>query len=390
MDYDLSELTGIAKKALLENIIQTDEGAFVRAGGHQFRSLWTRDFCFAVPGLIAAGQTDVATNHLQALINNRRQSDGLVPRVLESGFGSALRVIKGSISQKVPMFGLSDPKSPLKPEYYGEHKTISIDSNLLLLLALFQVVEATGDISLINKNKKALLEIYNFYASSFSDGLISQDSFEDWQDSVKRKGVTSYTNALYIIVSEIIYKHQYFRIDLVRVQRMKKLFYEKFFHKKHRLFKALEELDLVSLDTNLLICDFGVHFSELRPEELYINLKNSALWKSCHLPGLCSNKNYPSSWVSWTTRVVGLNTYHGLKHWSWLIGYAAKVSSVMNDKEEALRILANLQVMANRDGTIYEIYHSTNKLEPFSNSLYQSEYPFSWGAGKILEGLAAL
>jgi len=386
MDYDLKPLKAIASRSLLENVIETDEGAFVRAGGHQFRSLWTRDFCFAVAGLVAIGRNDIAKNHLQMLIDKRRPIDALVPRVLESGFGSALRVIKGTINQKVSMFILSDPKSPLKPEYHGEHKTISIDSNLLVLLSCFLI----KDEQFLNLNRNNFKKLYDFYDSKFDEGMIYQGAYEDWQDSVKRQGKTSYINILYIIVSEIAYQNNYFEVDLNRLQNLKKLFVEKFWDNNLQVFKSIVGEDLVGLDTNLLICDYEIVFSNIKPMALYKNLKKTSFWNLCGMPGTCSNLNYPESWVSWTTKSVGLNDYHGLMHWSWLMGYSAKAAFKMGDRDEAVRILANIQELAKRDDAIYEIYKSTSQLLPYTNRLYKSEYPFSWGAGKILEAIEVL
>lgn len=67
-----ADIAAIAKKSLETNIVRLDNGLFLSAGAHQFKSFWTRDFCFSSRGLLAINRGDVVKNHLTYLINNRR------------------------------------------------------------------------------------------------------------------------------------------------------------------------------------------------------------------------------------------------------------------------------------------------------------------------------
>ena len=51
--------------------------------------------------------------------------------------------------------------------------------------------------------------------------------------------------------------------------------------------------------------------------------------------------------------------------------------------------IQRIRLGASRDGVIYEIYHPKPDLPRYRSRLYQSEHPFSWGAGLILDALAA-
>jgi glycogen debranching enzyme len=53
----------IAKKSLETNIVKLDKGLFLSAGAHQFKSFWTRDFCFSSRGLLAINRGDVVKSH---------------------------------------------------------------------------------------------------------------------------------------------------------------------------------------------------------------------------------------------------------------------------------------------------------------------------------------
>ena len=52
MNAEASGLLNIAKESLEKNIVRLPQGDFLAAGGNQFGSLWTRDFCFSVPALL--------------------------------------------------------------------------------------------------------------------------------------------------------------------------------------------------------------------------------------------------------------------------------------------------------------------------------------------------
>src|SRR5690349_8047136 len=75
-----ARLHAIAQASLQANVVTLESGPYLVAGQHQFRSLWTRDFCFASRGLLLLDRADVVRNHLTALALNRRLKDGLVPR----------------------------------------------------------------------------------------------------------------------------------------------------------------------------------------------------------------------------------------------------------------------------------------------------------------------
>ena len=81
----------LAQNSLKANIISTSEGPMLAAGHSHFRTLWTRDFCFSVPGLLLIGERDLARRQLELIWKHQRK-DGLLPRGIDV-MAPQLRVI---------------------------------------------------------------------------------------------------------------------------------------------------------------------------------------------------------------------------------------------------------------------------------------------------------
>ena len=366
-------------------------GQYLTAGGHHFRSLWTRDFCFSIPGLIAANLDTVADHHLNTLFEMKHPETNLIPRLLDSA-PSAWRVIFNLVAYK---FGarLTFPLKPnLKPEYLGEHKTPSDDSNLLFIIGCSHLEKfennktGTKKIETQKFDPKKLLPLYDYYRPLIRSDLINQHSFSDWQDSCRRETATSYLNVLYLAVQKILMDSNALRAS--DFKKTQDAVLRSFLCEKTGLLRTKINSEIFSLDSNLLAIDHGL-FDERTLEGLYQKLKKSPLWSRFEIPGCASDADEAPSQVSWITKFVGLKSYHGLMHWSWLMAYSAKVAWKMKDFDEAHRILGNIEETVTRHKTVHEIYDSKS-LTPFNTSLYKSESPFSWGASMILEALNAV
>lgn len=134
-------LKQLAEKSLRANFEQVGSSFFLTAGRNQFRSLWVRDFCFSVPALLAMDETPLVRDQLDLIWSHQNEA-GLFPRGLDS-MSPKLRVLRAVC------------KLQSRP---------SITKALQYLLG-------------------------------FEDrGLLLQPKFSDWQDSVRRKGKTSFVN----------------------------------------------------------------------------------------------------------------------------------------------------------------------------------------------------
>ncbi len=384
-------LLSIAVASLTRNITTLNSGSFLSAGRGQFRGLWTRDFCFAAPALLELGRADVVRNQLNALLGNRRASDSLVPRLMDSLAPAWLRVARHFAVRWVP-FGVRElPLGELLvPEYRSEHDVEAIDSNLLVLLTATDYVRASGDVEWWKVHERELADVYDYYGSRLRKDLIDQPPFSDWQDSAERRGRTFYTNLLYQVVTERIAQHRAFGIEPERAARIRERIEAEFFDAEQGLYRSVPPLPHVSLDGNLLALDLGYWPADSgRAMDLYRALKRHALWSRDGMPGWNTNPEYPPRWISWSTRMVGLSGYHDRIRWSWLMALAAKVAFRVGDHAEADTILIRLGEMARRDGTIHEIYFQESPYLPWRSRLYVSEADFSWGAAYVVRAVNA-
>lgn len=391
-----SDLRSRARASLVANIVTVEDRQYLAAGGHQFGSFWTRDFSFAVRGLISIGRADVAIEHVSHLLRHLRD-DGLVPRILDY-MPSWKRVVAHTALRALPRrLKTFSPDAPLKAEHVGEHGTLSIDSNALILIAAQSLVRAEPETvgrAWLATYRSALQRGLDFCLARTQNAreLVVQGRYEDWQDSASREGRTLYVNALYAMAFAAA-RDLGLTIEIDAPGFLEKI-RATFYDEAAGVYKACETLDIVSLDGNLLILNEPA-LAGLRTPDLYARLKTHALWTSARIPGVATVGDYPESWISWTTRAVGLRHYHDRFAWSWLAGLAAKAARLADDEEEARRIWTELQRMAIRDDGIGEIYESRRssvgpddrELVLVRRLLYRSELPFSWGAGCILESL---
>ncbi len=385
----LGRLQEIARRSLESNIIQVDSGPYLAAGGHQFHSLWTRDFAFAARGLLRLRRFDVVRNQLDALLRAARPEDGLVPRTLDSR-PIALRVTLSTLATMVGLRSSLSIGDRLRPQYLDEHGSPAIDSNLLVLLTAIDYVRASGDHAWWRKVEPDLVRVFRFYEAHLKGGLLWQPAYSDWQDSVKREGHAFYTNLLYHQVARRLLEHPAFGVKPAAVEQLGRRIERTFFDPAQGLFRSLAGQPYVSLDGNLLAIDLGFFQDPRRDRALYQALTRSELWTRHGLPGFATAPDYPRSWAHRPARLVGLTHYHGEIFWSWLMALSAKVAHQVGDHPTARRVLRTLGQNARRDGAVTEIYAPKPGLPAFRSWLYASETPFSWGAGMVLDAISAV
>lgn len=366
----------IAKKSLETNIVKLDKGLFLSAGAHQFKSFWTRDFCFSSRGLLAINRGDVVKNHLTYLINNRRNDD-LVPLYVDS-IQPVNRVVTDVLFKTIRLNNASLPiTNDIKPYYLVNNQYEAIDSNLMVLYAAQLYAKETKDLAWFNTNQPAFRKIFDFYKTKKFAGLIRQNEHADWQDSAQRKGFTFFTNLLYYHMA----REYKFMNDTELLQLRNKII-EIFYDKKMGVFLSMAGRNNVSLEGNLWAIE---HNLIANPEILYRNLTNHPLYTKYKLPGFATYPSYTKDDTYIQVKVVGLQEYHGNLYWSWLIAYAAKIAYRMNDIPTYNRIFANLNEMLQRDQAVYEIYNNNAEMTPFKTLFYKSEAPFSWGSAFVLD-----
>lgn len=366
----------IAQQSLMTNVTQLNQGLFVSAGAYQFKSFWTRDFCFSSRGLLAINRGDVVKSHLTYLLNNLR-ADGLVPLYVDS-MNPVHRVVQSSALRLVRLRVSSPITNDIKPFYLVNGKYEAIDSNLMVLYASALYLKKTGDTAWFNENKNTFKRIFDFYNAKKRNGLIWQNEHADWQDSARREGFTFFTNLLYYHMAK-----EYRFLGQTDLDRLRNKIVTVFYDSFTGTFRSMAGREQISLEGNLWAIE---HKLIANPAILYSNLTKHTLFKSNdNMPGFATSPSYSLNDTYIQVKVTGLQEYHGRIYWSWLMAYSAKIALVMNDTERFNHIYKKITAVIERDKTVFEIYNHNRAMTPFRSTLYESEAPFSWGSAFILD-----
>lgn len=371
----MAENFDIAKKSLEQNIIKLSAGHFVSAGANQFRSFWTRDFCLSAKGLVAIGRTDVLKEHVEYLIKNRR-ADQLVPLYVDS-MNPVYRVMA---AVGLGLFGLPTAlpvRDKIAPYFLVNGKYEVADSNVLVLYAAWVYYRSTKDKNWYDSHQADFRQIFDFYKSKISNGLIEQGEHADWQDSAQRKGFTFFTNLLYY--------HMGLEFGFLTAQEAEKLkskIIEVFYMPDTGLFRSMAGRDNTSLEGILWAIENQLL---LNHNELYLSLKKHPLFQAFGIPGYATYPSYTSDDMYIQVKIVGIQEYHGKFFWSWLMGFAGKVAYLQKDTESFQKIHCAISSMLKRDRVVCEVYEPSEDHKPVRTWIYKSERPFSWGAGYILD-----
>ena len=379
--YQARELQHVAQTSLEKNIVRLERGPYLSAGGHQFVSFWTRDFAWSSRGLMISGNGDVVKNQVETLVR-LMNDEHLVPKVMDS-MNPSKRVLLSGLKKAahIPDVGLKMTDDIL-PHFLDENGSIAIDSNLLVIKAALEYVDFTGDIKWWRSFEDDFFNILHFYDKKFNNGLIYQEAFSDWQDSVKRVGATSYTNILYYVTAKRMQKLSPERIDDNLLRMMKEEIISQFYDPESGIFRSIAGMDYFGLDSNLLALDY--RFLENQSDDLYHALRHTKFFEG--LPGWNTFPNYPKNWKSLATTMAHL-PYHDEVYWSWLMGYSGKIAQKYGDDLQARQILEALEQMMKRDGVVGEIYTHDDSHSLWECWCIRSETPFSWGASFILDML---
>jgi hypothetical protein len=371
----MKRLKEIAESSLRKNILCLSSGKFLTAGQHQFKTLWTRDFCHAVRGLLVIGEEEVAHNHLALLLKSLR-SDGLVPRVFDNHPVQA-RVVWQSLRTLVKILPELSLREPLNPQYTDEHGSHAFDSNVLVVLSCLMMgekffIEFESDIRLV----------WEWYEDKFDDGLLKQAPFSDWQDTTKREGKTFLLNLYYYLAARRLEKRGWkisTDLDLMKEKMM-----ELFFNGK--LFRSQEGHEIVSVEGNLFALETEEFLSAVEKRDLWSHLKQHELITLDGVIGRASFPDWPREDLAFHVRLANLDLYHGSITWSWIAGLGLKVAKVMRDQEMIEKELLHFEKLFS-NGEISEIYDPRKNFSPWESWLLKSEHPFAWGAAYVLESL---
>jgi len=331
-----------------------------------------------VPGLLLAGYADLVASQL-AMLWRLRRKDWLLPRGVDC-INPKLRVLAHTVLP-IPRAWLAYGGRPLKAEYLSENRVPCIDSNLLVLWAAQRWAEHTQRPYPFPETEVAAA--LGWYDPKWVDGLIEQQPFSDWQDSVARSGRVLLTHLLCLD-----FLHAWNGPQAARLAEMEEKVLRAFYRPALGLFVEQPAFDRVSLDSHAFLLTSPRLFHGLDRGQIYRALKAHPLWNIAGLPGVPVAPEYRRRAVAWTTRFVGLRSYHDGFHWGWLGAEAARIAWAMGDDAEAKRIAAGYAEAAKNESYLSEIYErDPSGFRPVKRRLYASECPFSWAAAKWIEAL---
>lgn len=380
------DIETIVAQSILKNIIEIDGKKYVTAGAHQFRTLWTRDFCFSVSGLLNLNLQEIVKNQLQLIIDHTNEN-GLVPLYCDS-MSPMKRVFLSSIGALFKFRIQLKIQSPLKAYYKINGKYPNIDSNILTLKAVLEYCAKTQDIEFFLKNETKLVSIYKYYDQFLKDGLIHQGPFADWKDSARREGAIFLTNMLYSNVTEELCLFSQFNFCQERAPFLRRAIEAGFKDPQTGLFQSEFKRNQFGLDDQLLAIKWNWVKGDQK-KELWNALIKHPLWTSSQGPLIATYPRYKSGELISHVKWAGLKAYHDEMTWSWLTGLAFKVALMMNDTQQAQNILKISDQLFGKQQFVSEVYDPKSR-KPYSSWLYQSEEPFLWGAASYAEAFEFL
>lgn len=377
-----SEARDVARRSLLANVRVVGGAPVLTAGANHFRMVWTRDFCFAAGGLLAAGRADVVRETLRLVLSFQR-ADGLLPRLLDTG-SWALRVALGVLGREMPLEGA------FKPNHIGEHGTPAIDGNALVCWAAERCAVATGDAAFAREALPVLERALAFYETRLDGGLVTQPPYSDWQDSIRaRRGRVFFTNLIYWRAHEALAALAALAGRdpaswRSRAQTLRERVFAHFWDERAGAFANVEKGGPLSTDGLLFSIVWG--FTDAAASKRLLRaLDDAGAWTAWG--PRCATPDYPFSARGWITRLAGIPDYHDRVVWLWQTALAARAFRAVGDEARAQEQLEALGSILVRDGASGEVYEPDTGL-PVARRLYRSEAPFSWSAAMALEALS--
>jgi glycogen debranching enzyme len=371
-----------------DEAVQNLTKEYLLAGSSQYRTLWARDLAMSVLGALHIGQKKAVKDSLEAFFFFQRE-DGLFPRVIDNRSMTS-RVILGILGMP------PDFRYPLKGGFITENNVISIDGNLMIVWAVSEYVQKTGDVEFAKTwFSKMELAVSFIEKNYFLEGLIgNQPPFSDWADSIRRTGRVSFTNIFYILalrglasISGLLNftdKKLYYKAKTAQVVAA---FMQCFWLPEEKFLRNFEgDTQNMAADANLLAVAFNI-IPPAQAAELMDRLRKSPLWSP--IPGRPAWPDYPSSLKSILVKCVNLAGYHDSSYWLWITSLAACAEYAVGNLQGYYTIMDWLSEKIATDGAIHEVYDLKNskqiELTPVNRLFYRAEAPFTWSAALYLQ-----
>jgi GH15 family glucan-1,4-alpha-glucosidase len=367
---------GIETRRLLDG----QEKQVLNAGLRNFREPWARDFGFACLGLLALGEFEATRECLEVFLLNQAPSGQFPVKVHSTSVVD--RYLHSLFDREQPI------SSPLRPKYTTAHNTVSLDGNALLINAVLEYATRTGDRDFASRHWEALqraLAWLEDYALE-DDGLLYQDAFADWADTIGRQGRVLYTNVIYWKALDAMARaapdlpgRQSAEEYALRRDQVAGSIHHHFWRPDLGYFITSQDFDILTSSGNLLAIAWGLADRDQSESILNVMAKEGM---ADPVPTRAANRPYPIRFVAFENRLIGLANYHTDAAWLWLGAWHVISALRIGREAEARALIGRLAQVIVRDGEIHEVYSPSGRY--ISNFWYTSEAPLTWSAGMVV------
>ena len=369
-------LAGIEKRRLPDG----REKFVLCAGLRNFREPWARDLGFASFGLIELNEFQVTREALEVFLINQRPSGQFPVKVHSTSVVD--RYLHSLFRKEQPTY------APIKPKFITAHKTISLDGNALLVIAILNYAVRSGDHEFVKIHWLGLKQAVNWLEKHAleADGLLHQKPFADWADSIARQGRVLYTNVLYwkalqaLAEAASIYgKPEDQNYFVAKAQYVKSSINEYFWRDDLGYYVTSHVFDNLSSGGNLLAIAWDMTTSDQAHSILN---KMNEFGMANPVPTRVVHRPYPDKFIAIENRLGGIPNYHTQAAWLWLGAWHVIALARMKRMAEAEILLYRISKVIIRDGTVHEVYAPTG--HHLSSFWYTSEAPLTWSAGMVV------
>lgn len=367
---------GLEKRSLPDGT----ERLILCAGVRHFREPWARDSGFASFGLIELDELQATKEALEVFLLTQSENGQFPVKIHSTHYLE--RYLYSVFKREQPI------DRPISPRFITGHRTISLDGNGLLVIAVLNYALRSGDYDFVRQYWQNLLNALAWLETYVepSDGLLHQGAFTDWADSIAQQGKVLYTNVIFwkalLDMAEIAQAcgHPDDRRTLGdKARRIRESINTHFWRPDLGFYVTSQFFDILSSSGNLLAIAWGL----ASPEQAHTILDAMRYFgMGTPVPTKATHRAYPRKFVAIENRLAGLADYHTYFAWLWLGAWHVIALARMERLEEARELLYNISRVIVRDGAVHEVYRPDGHYA--STFWYTSESPLTWSAGMFV------
>lgn len=390
-----------------EDNLTKDRMIFTAGPKSQFYDqIWIRDACLSIINIIAKKYPREALNTLDEIFKYQKE-DGTLPVRIEGirlwvCYVPFLRNLKFILSRK-------KPKALYANRVYSPIPRDTIPMAILASSEMFYFLHEDDNFLLSRWNQ--MVKAIEKEESFEKNGLISGIRYQDWVDSINRKGKLANVNILFYQALKAMAKmandlgkinesNDYLQKAHDYRERIMRKFWEKEGH-----FRAGDKDGRFDTFANIIGSLFVA-----TPEQA-VKIQDNLKEKRIYHNGLLKNFDqlYPEDYISRVIRIGNMEGYHNLYSWPWItcLNIVAKLEIVRKHqdekikdrfKKEALEDFIQISKILNNDGGVYEILDNITErpvnrwfdLWLFKISSYKSSPDFLNSATAYLKAMEEL